>query len=88
MLTTHDYEKQGNGGAQLRETGGWGRQLWRILRDSYVERVLTAEKEKMRCCQIEYNLPKRSSQAFIYGGILVAGFAVYFLVIFFSSPVR
>ncbi|KAK8938511.1 hypothetical protein KSP39_PZI011277 [Platanthera zijinensis] len=59
-----------------------------MFTQNYVERVLTAEKDKMRCCRIEYNLPKRSSQAFMYGGILVAGFAVYFFVIFFSSPVR
>ncbi|KAM0948453.1 hypothetical protein DsansV1_C06g0059551 [Dioscorea sansibarensis] len=54
----------------------------------YVERVLIAEKDKMRCCKIEYSFPKQSSQAFVYGGILLAGFLVYFLVIFFSSPVR
>jgi hypothetical protein len=53
-----------------------------------VERVLYAEREKMKCCSIEYSLPKQSSQAFVYGGILLAGFLVYSLVIFFSSPVR
>lgn len=56
--------------------------------DRYVERVLYAEREKMKCCSIEYSLPKQSSQAFVYGGILLAGFLVYSLVIFFSSPVR
>ncbi|XP_058077927.1 uncharacterized protein LOC131226190 [Magnolia sinica] len=59
-----------------------------IFTQQYVDRVLVTEKEKMRCCDIEYKAPVQSSQAFIYGGILVAGFLVYFLVIFFSSPVR
>ena len=34
----------------------------------------------MKCCDIEYRLPVESSQTFIYGGILLAGFFVYFLV--------
>lgn len=59
-----------------------------MFTQNFVERVLVIEKDKMRCCQIEYKFPARSSQAFIYGGILVAGFIVYFFVIFFSSPVR
>jgi hypothetical protein len=59
-----------------------------IFTQQYVERVLYAEREKMKCCSIEYSLPKQSSQAFVYGGILLAGFLVYSLVIFFSSPVR
>ncbi|PKU59342.1 uncharacterized protein LOC110102055 isoform X1 [Dendrobium catenatum] len=59
-----------------------------IYTDHYVKRVLVAEKDKMRCCQIEYKFPARSSQVFIYGGILLTGFVVYFFVIFFSSPVR
>ncbi|XP_077218176.1 uncharacterized protein LOC143852601 [Tasmannia lanceolata] len=59
-----------------------------IFTQQYVDRVLATEKEKMRCCEIEYKVPVQSSQAFIYGGILIAGFFVYFLVIFFSSPVR
>jgi hypothetical protein len=42
----------------------------------------------MKCCSIEYSHPKQSSQAFVYGGILLAGFLVYSPVIFFSSPVR
>ncbi|KAK3188293.1 hypothetical protein Dsin_027854 [Dipteronia sinensis] len=37
---------------------------------------------------IVFKYPVQSSQTFIYGGILIAGFLVYFLVIFFSSPVR
>jgi hypothetical protein len=56
--------------------------------DRYVERVLANERDKMKCCSIEYSHPKQSSQAFVYGGILLAGFLVYSLVIFFSSPVR
>ncbi|XVF38877.1 hypothetical protein REPUB_Repub20aG0140100 [Reevesia pubescens] len=52
----------------------------------YVNNVLTSEKEKMRCCAIEFKYPVHSSQTFVYGGILLAGFFVYFLVIFFSSP--
>ncbi|PKA49913.1 hypothetical protein AXF42_Ash019229 [Apostasia shenzhenica] len=59
-----------------------------IFTQQYVERVLLSEKDQMRCCRIEYGFPVRSSQAFVYGGILLAGFVVYFIVIFFSSPVR
>uniref|UniRef100_A0A804Q8P0 Uncharacterized protein n=1 Tax=Zea mays TaxID=4577 RepID=A0A804Q8P0_MAIZE len=59
-----------------------------IFTQQYVERVLANERDKMKCCSIEYSHPKQSSQAFVYGGILLAGFLVYSLVIFFSSPVR
>ncbi|OAY77296.1 hypothetical protein ACMD2_01700 [Ananas comosus] len=59
-----------------------------VFTQQYVERVLAAEKDKMKCCSIEYSHPAQSSQAFVYGGILLAGFLVYSLVIFFSSPVR
>ncbi|OAY77295.1 hypothetical protein ACMD2_01701 [Ananas comosus] len=59
-----------------------------VFTQQYVERVLAAEKDKMKCCSIEYSHPTQSSQAFVYGGILLAGFLVYSLVIFFSSPVR
>ncbi|ONK67584.1 uncharacterized protein A4U43_C05F1550 [Asparagus officinalis] len=59
-----------------------------VFTQQYVERVLHTEKEKMRCCHIEYTFPTQTSQTFVYGGILLAGFLVYFLVIFFSSPVR
>ncbi|WOL15982.1 hypothetical protein Cni_G24764 [Canna indica] len=59
-----------------------------IFTQQYVERVLSAERDKMRCCSIQYSHPTQTSQAFVYGGILLAGFIVYFLVIFFSSPVR
>lgn len=54
----------------------------------YVDHVLEVEREKMKCCSIMYGEPKQSSQNFIYAGILLAGFVVYFAVIFFSSPVR
>lgn len=59
-----------------------------VFTQQYVERVLHTEKEKMRCCRIEYSFPVQTSQTFVYGGILIAGFLVYFLVIFFSSPLR
>ncbi|CAA7032035.1 unnamed protein product [Microthlaspi erraticum] len=54
----------------------------------YVEHVLETERENMRCCKIEYKYTVRvkSYQTLVYGGILVAGFLVYFLVTFFSSP--
>lgn len=54
----------------------------------YVDRVLAGEREKMRCCNIHYKYPMQSSQTYVYGGILIAGFIVYFAVIFFSNPVR
>lgn len=54
----------------------------------YVDGVLASESEKMKCCSIEYKAPTQTSQTFIYGGILIFGFLVYFLVIFFSNPVR
>ncbi|XAR56982.1 hypothetical protein NMG60_11024971 [Bertholletia excelsa] len=59
-----------------------------IFTQQYVDHVLATEKEKMKCCDIEYKYPVQSSQNFIYAGILLAGFFVYFVVIFFSSPVR
>ncbi|KAJ4825238.1 hypothetical protein Tsubulata_039371 [Turnera subulata] len=59
-----------------------------IFTHQYVEHVLATEREKMKCCQIEYKYPVHSSQTYIYGGILLAGFFVYFIVIFFSNPVR
>lgn len=54
----------------------------------YVEHVLETERENMRCCKIDYKytVGVKSYQTLVYGGILVAGFLVYFLVIFFSSP--
>ncbi|XP_017975595.1 PREDICTED: uncharacterized protein LOC18603670 isoform X1 [Theobroma cacao] len=57
-----------------------------MFTQQYVQNVLTSEKDKMRCCQIEFKYPVHSSQTFVYGGILLAGFFVYFVVIFFSSP--
>lgn len=59
-----------------------------IFTQQYVDHVLASEREKMRCCNIEYKYAVHSSQTYIYGGILMAGFVVYFVVIFFSSPVR
>lgn len=59
-----------------------------MFTEHYVDSVLSVEREKMRCCSIDYRFPVQSSQTFIYGGILIAGFIVYFVVIFFSSPVR
>ncbi|TXG71573.1 hypothetical protein EZV62_000152 [Acer yangbiense] len=59
-----------------------------MFTQQYVDRVLVSERQKMRCCDIVFKYPMQSSQTFIYGGILIAGFLVYFLVIFFSSPVR
>ncbi|KAK9136671.1 hypothetical protein Sjap_007265 [Stephania japonica] len=59
-----------------------------IFTQQYVDHVLASEREKMKCCHIQYKFPAQSSQAFFYGAILMAGFFVYFLVIFFSSPVR
>ncbi|KHF99716.1 Capsid [Gossypium arboreum] len=57
-----------------------------MFTQQYVENVLTSERERMRCCNIEFKYPMHSSQTFVYGGILLAGFFVYFIVIFFSSP--
>lgn len=59
-----------------------------MFTQQYVDHVLTSEREKMKCCDIEYRFPVQTTQTFIYGGILIAGFVVYFIVIFFSSPVR
>ncbi|CAO2835101.1 unnamed protein product [Amaranthus hypochondriacus] len=59
-----------------------------IFTQQYVDSILAIEKEKMKCCTIEYKAPMHTSQTFMYGGILIAGFLVYFLVIFFSNPVR
>ncbi|XP_015883199.2 uncharacterized protein LOC107419002 [Ziziphus jujuba] len=59
-----------------------------LFTQHYVDHVLASERENMRCCNIEYKYPVQSSQTYIYGGILIAGFVVYFIVIFFSNPVR
>ncbi|KAJ8528873.1 hypothetical protein K7X08_030613 [Anisodus acutangulus] len=59
-----------------------------IFTQQYVEHILASESEKMKCCSIEYKLPVQSSQNLVYAGILLAGFFVYFVVIFFSSPAR
>ncbi|XVE65498.1 hypothetical protein DITRI_Ditri08aG0004700 [Diplodiscus trichospermus] len=57
-----------------------------MFTQQYVDNVLVSERERMRCCDIEFKYPVHSSQTFVYGGILLAGFFVYFIVIFFSSP--
>ncbi|XP_010524587.1 PREDICTED: uncharacterized protein LOC104802608 [Tarenaya hassleriana] len=57
-----------------------------MFTQQYVEHVLEAERDNMRCCEIEYKYAVDTSQTFVYGLILLAGFLVYFLVIFFSSP--
>ncbi|KAF2533371.1 hypothetical protein F2Q70_00032655 [Brassica cretica] len=59
-----------------------------MFTQQYVEHVLETERENMRCCTIEYKytVGVKSYQTLVYGGILIAGFLVYFLVIFFSSP--
>ncbi|KAL5542001.1 hypothetical protein UlMin_009711 [Ulmus minor] len=59
-----------------------------VFTQQYVDHVLANERANMKCCEIEYKYPVQSSQAYIYGGILLAGCVVYFIVIFFSSPVR
>ncbi|KAL4592418.1 hypothetical protein LXL04_005412 [Taraxacum kok-saghyz] len=60
-----------------------------IFTQQYVEHVLENEREKMKCCEIKYKSPKQeTSQSLVYAGILLAGLFVYFVVIFFSSPVR
>lgn len=59
-----------------------------IFTQQYVDHVLSNEREKMKCCSIEYKFPVHTSQNYIYAGILLAGFLVYFVVIFFASPVR
>ncbi|KAH6769575.1 transmembrane protein [Perilla frutescens var. hirtella] len=59
-----------------------------MFTQQYVDHVLSSEREKMKCCSIEYKVPTHYSQNYIYAGILLAGFFVYFAVIFFASPVR
>ncbi|KAJ9555070.1 hypothetical protein OSB04_009684 [Centaurea solstitialis] len=60
-----------------------------IFTQQYVEHILEYEKEKMKCCDITYKSPTQSSsQSLVYAAILIAGLFVYFVVIFFSSPVR
>ncbi|KAI3743646.1 hypothetical protein L1987_61357 [Smallanthus sonchifolius] len=61
-----------------------------ILTQQYVDHVLENEKERMRCCSIEYMQTTKScqTQSLFYAVILLAGFFAYFVVIFFSSPVK
>ncbi|XP_078444256.1 uncharacterized protein LOC144713534 [Wolffia australiana] len=80
MLYDHQLEEANSNSSEILQST--------IFTKEYVERVLASEREKMRCCSIEYRMPVRSSQGLVYGGILLSGFLVYFLVIFFSKPVR
>ncbi|THG04088.1 hypothetical protein TEA_025410 [Camellia sinensis var. sinensis] len=57
-----------------------------IFTQQYVEHVLANEKEEMKCCAIEYKFPVQSSQNFIYAGILLAGFFVYFVLTLVIAP--
>ncbi|XP_024519591.1 uncharacterized protein LOC9646786 [Selaginella moellendorffii] len=52
---------------------------------AYVEHVLETERDRMRCCHVEHSIPVQSSQALIYGVILLTGFVIYFLVISLSG---
>lgn len=52
-----------------------------LFTQDYVEHMIAAERDSMRCCKVLYLRPVQSTQTLVYGGILVAGFLVYFLVI-------
>ncbi|KAI3737884.1 hypothetical protein L2E82_27899 [Cichorium intybus] len=58
-----------------------------IFTQQYVEHVLESERERMKCCDIEYMQTPQPSQTLFYAAILFAGFFAYFVVIFFSSPI-
>ncbi|KAI3893392.1 hypothetical protein MKW92_051887 [Papaver armeniacum] len=48
----------------------------------YVDHILVVEREKMRCCEVQYEYPE-SSQALICAvGIVIAGLCVYFVILF------
>ncbi|PWA71966.1 hypothetical protein CTI12_AA275840 [Artemisia annua] len=59
-----------------------------IFTQQYVDHVLENERERMKCCRIEYSEATQSSQGIYYAMILLAGSFAYFVVIFFSSPLR
>ncbi|XP_024397913.1 uncharacterized protein [Physcomitrium patens] len=59
-----------------------------LFTQDYVEHMIASERDTMRCCKVIYARAVQSTQTFLYGGILVAGFLVYFLVIYFSSSER
>lgn len=54
----------------------------------YVHVELASAKDGMRCCRVEHRRPMYSGLALVYAAILVAGFLIYFLVIFLSTPER
>ncbi|KAI3862473.1 hypothetical protein MKX03_011561 [Papaver bracteatum] len=54
----------------------------------YVDHILVVEREKIRCCELQYEYPESTYQALICAvGIVVTVLCVY-LVILFSNPVR
>ncbi|KAF5784545.1 hypothetical protein HanXRQr2_Chr11g0520691 [Helianthus annuus] len=61
-----------------------------ILTQQYVDHVLENERERMKCCSIEYiqTTMSSSNQSLFYAVILLAGFFAYFVVIFFSCLVK
>ncbi|KAM0065872.1 hypothetical protein Hdeb2414_s0003g00119471 [Helianthus debilis subsp. tardiflorus] len=61
-----------------------------ILTQRYVDHVLENERERMKCCSIEYiqTTTTSSNQSLFYAVILLAGFFAYFVVIFFSCLVK
>ncbi|MFS7901474.1 hypothetical protein Hanom_Chr01g00000091 [Helianthus anomalus] len=62
-----------------------------ILTQQYVDHVLENERERMKCCSIEYiqtTTTSSSNQSLFYAVILLAGFFAYFVVIFFSCLVK
>eukprot|EP00250_Pteridium_aquilinum_P008214 c17771_g1_i3 orf=536-2992(-) len=80
MLYNHQLQDAHNNSTEILRTSMYTQQ--------YAEHMLMRERDRLKCCRLEHITPVQSSQAFVYGGILVAGFIVYFLVIFFSSPER
>lgn len=80
MLYNHQLQDAHHNSTEILRTSMYTQQ--------YVEHMLMRERDRLKCCRLEHVAPVQSSQAFVYGGILVAGFIVYFLVIFFSSPER
>lgn len=80
MLYNHQLQDAHRNSTEILRTSMYTQQ--------YVDHTLMRERDRLKCCRLDFIAPVQSSQAFVYGGILVAGFIVYFLVIFFSSPER
>lgn len=80
MLYNHQLQDAHQNSTEILRTSMYTQQ--------YADHMLMRERDRLKCCKLEHTAPVQSSQAFVYGGILVAGFIVYFLVIFFSSPER